>query len=191
VLGDGALEGAVTPLGNPVYKYVDGTKVLDLANTIHIDWGAFISAIINFFIIAFVLFSIVKIMNGLREGNEKLSQEINKGKLTKAQKKELKANGINRRDKVAVKAYFDKKAEEAKRAEEEAKREAEEKARQERLANPTTEDLLKQIKELLITLSTPKEDDKTSPEGEQADESSSAEEQPKAEGDKAEETKET
>ena len=184
VLGDGALEGAVTILGTPVMK--DG--VVDLANTIHIDWGAFISAIINFFIIAFVLFSIVKVMNGIREGNEKLTQELNKGKLTKAQKKELKANGINRRDKVAVKAYFDKKAEEAKRAEEEAKREAEEKARQERLANPTTEDLLKQIKELLITLSTPKEDDATSPEGEQADESATAE-QPKEEGEKAEEVK--
>ena len=65
------------------------------------------------------------------------------------QKKELKANGVNRKDKEAVKAYFDAKEAEAKaKAEQEAK-EAEEKAKADRLANPTTEDLLKDIKELL------------------------------------------
>mgnify|MGYP000831633969 CR=1 FL=1 len=41
--------------------YVDGQ--IDLANSIYIDWGAFINAIINFLIIAFVLFCIVKGLN--------------------------------------------------------------------------------------------------------------------------------
>ena len=40
---------------------VDG--VVDLANSIYIDWGAFINAIINFFLIAFVLFVLVKVIN--------------------------------------------------------------------------------------------------------------------------------
>ena len=34
---------------------------LDLAQSIYIDWGAFINAIINFLLIAIVLFSIVKL----------------------------------------------------------------------------------------------------------------------------------
>jgi large conductance mechanosensitive channel len=145
VLGDGALEGAVTILGTPVIK--DG--VVDLANTIHIDWGAFISSIINFFLIAIVLFSIVKIMNKIKEGNDKLNEQLQKGILTKEQKKELKALGIKVTDKKAVDEYFAKKKEELRLAEEQAKIEAEEKAKAERLANPTTEDLLKDIKKLL------------------------------------------
>ena len=53
--------------------------------------------------------------------------------------------GIKRSDKAAVAAYY---AEKAKQAEEE-KKAAEEKARLDRLANPTTEDLLKEIRDLL------------------------------------------
>lgn len=144
VLGSDGLEGAVTMLSP---AYTDGA--LDLAKSIYIDWGAFISAIINFFIIAFVLFSIVKIMNKIREGNDKIEKKLRKYKLTKEQKKELKELGINRFDKNAVKEYLDKKAEEKAQAEEQAKKEAEEKAKADRLANPTTEDLLKKVVEIL------------------------------------------
>ena len=65
------------------------------------------------------------------------------------QKKELKLAGIKRTDREAVKEYFDRQAEVKAAAEAEAKRIADEKALADRLANPTTEDLLKQIKELL------------------------------------------
>ena len=62
-----------------------------------------------------------------------------------ADKKEMKARGIKLRDKEAVKAYFDEKAKEA-----EAKRLAEEEqARKEKEENPTTEELLKQIRDIL------------------------------------------
>ena len=144
ILGDNGLESAVTILSK---GYTDGT--FDLAKSIYIDWGAFISAIINFFIIAFVLFSIVKIMNKIREGNDQIEKKLSKYKLTKEQKKELKELGINRFDKSAVKEYLDKKAEEKAQAEEQAKKEAEEKAKADRLANPTTEDLLKKVVEIL------------------------------------------
>ena len=127
------------------------TSEIDLTNSIYIDWGSFINAIINFFLIAFVLFTIVKIINRVRENQQKLADEIRENKLTKAQKKELKALGIKRTDKAAVAAYFAKKAEDAKIAEEKAKAEAEEKARLEREANPTTEDLLKKIIALIET----------------------------------------
>lgn len=117
-----------------------GEVVPDLANSIYIDWGAFINAIINFLLIALVLFCIVKFFNKLREGNTKMKKAM-KGKATKEDKIAMKKMGIRRNDKVAVQAYFDAKAQ--KEAEEKAA--AEEKARLDREANPTTEDLLKKI----------------------------------------------
>lgn len=121
---------------------VIGTETVpDLAQSIYIDWGAFINAVLNFFLIAIVLFTIVKIINRLREDGKKLAD----GKLTSEQRKELKANGIKWTDKDAVEAYFTEKkrlADEAAAAAAEAEAE---KARLEREANPTTEDLLKQI----------------------------------------------
>ena len=140
VLGSNGLEGAVTMLSE---GYTDG--VLDLTKSIYIDWGAFISSIINFLLVAFVLFTIVRVMNRIRENNDKLEKVLKKNKLTKAQRKELKALGISLLDRDAVKDYLDKKAQEKAQAEEKAKLEAEEKAKADRLANPTTEDLLKQI----------------------------------------------
>ena len=147
ILGADSLSKIYTPLGGWVYKDIvdEAGNIIgqepDLANSIYIDWGSFINAIINFILIAFVLFCIVKFINKLKEEGE----EAKAGKLTKAQKAELKANGIKRRDKAAVAAYFAKKEEEAKLAAEEAKKAEEEKARLEREANPTTEDLLKKI----------------------------------------------
>lgn len=125
---------------------VIGTEmVLDLTQSIYIDWGSFINAVINFFLIALVLFTIVKLINKLREERKELNEKLVDGKLTKDQKKELKANGIKRSDKAAVAAYFaekQRKADEAAAAQAAADAEA---ARLEREANPTTEDLLKQI----------------------------------------------
>ena len=57
--GQAGLESAYTVL-HGVYT---AEGALDLANSIYIDWGAFISAIINFLLIAFVVFTIVKVIN--------------------------------------------------------------------------------------------------------------------------------
>ena len=123
---------------------VIGTEV-DLPNSIYIDWGSFINAVINFFLVAIVLFTIVKIFNKFREEHKEFSEMLAKGRLTKAQKQELKEKGINKYDRIAVGIYFAEK----KKAEEEAAAakaaEEAEAARLEREANPTTEDLLKQI----------------------------------------------
>lgn len=126
-----------------------GNKVIDTANSIFIDWGAFITAIINFILIAFVLFMIVRTINRVAEANKKLKEDVVKSTLTKADRKELKANGIDKKDKAAVSAYFAQKKIKEDAEQEKAKAEAEEKAKAERLANPTTEDLLKDIKALL------------------------------------------
>ena len=123
----------------------DADGVLDLTQSIYIDWGAFINAVINFFLVAFVLFSIVKIFNRLREGRNKWADMLEQGKLTKADKAELKARGVKLVDIIAVNAYIEEKRARIA-AEAAAKAEAEkEAARLEREANPTTEDLLKQI----------------------------------------------
>ena len=145
LIGKDGLSGAITPLSMVTKE--DGTY--DLANSIFIDWGSFISAIINFFLIAIVLFTIVKTINKVKERNEQFHKEFDDKYLDRHERKELKAAGIKLTDRDAVKKYFDdkKKAAEEKAAEE--KRIADEKALAERLANPTTEDLLKSIKELL------------------------------------------
>ena len=145
VFGNGALEDAYTFLGEPVY--VDG--VIDLTQSIYIDWGAFINAIINFFLIAFVLFVIVKVINSVRDGHKKLAEEIRDDIPTKEEKREMKKLGIKLHDREAVKAYFDEKARKEAEAKAAAEAEAAEKARLERLANPTTEDILKEILEAL------------------------------------------
>ena len=130
--------------------YTDDTKtVIDLANSIYIDWGAFINAIINFLLIALVLFTIVRIINNMKEGNSKFKDAMGKLYLDKNERKELKEAGISLRDKDAIKAFYEEKAKKEAEAEEEAKRLAEEQAKADRLANPTTEDLLKEIRDLL------------------------------------------
>jgi len=151
ILGKGSLSEVYTFLGTPTYKTaVDGvTQVVDLANSFYIDWGSLINAVINFLLIAIVLFSIVKIINTVKEKNEKLKAEIGKGYLDREERKELKAAGIKLSDRAAVKAFFEEKEKAAAAAAEQAKKLEEEKAAAERLANPTTEDLLKAIKELL------------------------------------------
>ncbi|MBQ7358115.1 MAG: large conductance mechanosensitive channel protein MscL [Clostridia bacterium] len=125
-------------------EVVTGQEI-DLANSIYIDWGSFINAIINFILIALVLFIIVRTINNMKDKGEKAK----KTKLTKEQKKELKAAGVKRRDKAAVAAYFAEKERLAAEAQAKADAEAAEAARLEREANPTAEDLLKKIVVLL------------------------------------------
>ena len=114
---------------------------IDLAQSIYIDWGSFINAVLNFFITACVLFTIVKFINKAREGQEKLEKK----RFSRAQKKELRKNGIKPYRIEEGRAYFAEKkrlADEAAAAEAAALAEA---ARKDREANPTAEDLLKLI----------------------------------------------
>lgn len=161
VIGKDGLSGAITML-SPAYKSVeklaeDGTvmvdeagntimeQIIDLANSIYIDWGAFISAIINFILIAVVLFVIVKIINSIHASHDKMVNLVVNGKVSKEEKKEMKAQGLDFRSEADVEVYRAQKAKEA----EEAQRLANEAAALDRLNNPTTEDLLKDIRELL------------------------------------------
>ena len=148
ILGKDALSGLYTYLGDPVYKTTVNeagetiiTKEIDLANSFYIDWGAFILAIINFLIVALVLFCIVKTINSIRENSDNL--EARSKKFNKEDREAMKAQGIKLTRKN-IKAYIDEKDAKAK-AEADAKAKA--KAEADRIANPTTEDLLKAILE--------------------------------------------
>ena len=143
ILGADGLNGIFTYLKKVFVVDANGvvTDEIDLANSIYIDWGSFINAIINFFLIAFVLFTIVKIINRVREGGKKIENSAFDGIPSKADRKEMKKRGINFKDAQAVATYYAEKAE----AEAAAKAAAAEKARLDREANPTTEDLLKKI----------------------------------------------
>jgi large conductance mechanosensitive channel len=127
------------------YTEEDGVKTIDLAKSIYIDWGAFLTAIINFLLIALILFVIVKIFNTVKANNEKLLAGIVSKKLTKEDIKELKSRGVKLTDKAGVEAYRAEKQAKADAEKEAKKKEEEEKAAAERLANPTAEDLLKDI----------------------------------------------
>ena len=70
--GEDGLQGAYTFLTK---KYVEGTTEIDLASSIYIDWGAFITAIINFLLIALVLFIIIKMINGAKNRMEALKKK--------------------------------------------------------------------------------------------------------------------
>ncbi|MBO7149552.1 MAG: large conductance mechanosensitive channel protein MscL [Clostridia bacterium] len=151
ILGENSLSNMFTYLKWVEAKDANGVGLgtVDLANSIYIDWGSLINAIINFLLIAFVLFSIVKIINRVKEKNEEMQADIKKNKLTKEDKKILKQRGIKRFDRDKVKAYLEERDAIRKAEEEKAKQEAEEKAKKDRLENPTVEDLLKDIRKLL------------------------------------------
>ena len=120
---------------------VTGEVSVDLANSIYIDWGALITAIIDFLIIALVIFTIVRIINKSRDFMKKTAADIDKAYPDKRERKILKERGINLRDRKAVKEgllQLIKEEEEAKAAAEAAKP-----------APEKTEDILKDIRALL------------------------------------------
>ena len=84
--GKGGLEAARTILGDPVYMETEVggqiVKQIDWAKTNFIDWGAFISAVINFLLVALILFIIIKVINSVHrkgvEAKEKLEAKMKK-----------------------------------------------------------------------------------------------------------------
>lgn len=134
---------------NEAGEIIGVKAVPDLTQSIYIDWGSFISAVLNFFIVAFVLFTIVKIINKVREDHKELNEYIESRRITAEDRAKMKELGINRFDAKAIDAYIDERNKLAReKAEAEAREKAlaaEEAARLEREQNPTAEDLLKLI----------------------------------------------
>ena len=122
-MGGNGLESAYTYL-KVVY---DADGAIDMTKSIYIDWGAFITAIINFFLIALVLFVIIKVMMNAKGYVNKAV----KAYPTRAERKELKANGVNFKDRKEVLKATEELRESKKAAPAPAK--------------PTQEELLSQI----------------------------------------------
>lgn len=142
-----ALASAYTIL-SPAYTVdAEGKQVLDLANSIFIDWGGLVSAIINFLLIALVLFIIVRTFNRFKEINQSATERLkNKKKLSPKEKALLEEQA---KKEAEEKALAEQKAAEEKaladqKAAEEAKKIADKEAREE-----NTEKLLTEIRDLL------------------------------------------
>lgn len=82
------LEAARTILGEAFYTVDDlGQKVVDWSKTNYIDWGAFIGAIINFLLVALILFCIVKAINNVRKAGLEAKAKIEAKKDPKEEEK--------------------------------------------------------------------------------------------------------
>lgn len=119
----------------------NATATLDMTKSIFIDWGAFISAIINFLLVAIVLFLIVRMFNKIKDaGNEVKGAVSKQSPFSKQQLKEFRKQGKTRREIRAL--------EEQRRAQLlEEQRLAEEQAKQN--APKTQEQLLQEIVTIL------------------------------------------
>lgn len=124
VLGKDSLNEIYTFLGEPAMKQVEVTDAngvvtiteeIDLANSIYIDWGAFINAIINFILIAFVLFLIVRTINKINESSKRA-----KDKMARIEYKQQHGIKLSKKEKTLLAEVEAKKAEEARIAAEEA-----------------------------------------------------------------------
>ena len=94
IAGKDGLEAARTILGEPVYHWVSVieevagepketlVKEIDWSKTNYIDWGAFITAVINFLLVALILFIIIKVINNVHKKGVEA-----KAKLTKKEEK--------------------------------------------------------------------------------------------------------
>ncbi len=161
------LEGAVTFLSrvykSETYTYLSAAGeelqgiryVIDMDKSLYIDWGGIISAVINFLIVAFVLFMIIRTINKFNENRDGLISNV---KLARNERKEIKK--IAKTQSVSMEtaraiyaqqimdAAEEKAAAEAKAAEEAAAKAAEEARIAEEKAMANTR-LLEEIRDLL------------------------------------------
>lgn len=131
----GDLNGLITML---VAKDANGVvtadpALIDLSKSVYIDWGAFIMAVINFLLTAFILFLIIKAINAIRDGGKTLKSY----QFTAEEKAEMKEKGL--------------KPKQMRKLLDERKAEADAKAAADAEANEpeTTEQILAEIRELL------------------------------------------
>ncbi|MBE7076470.1 MAG: large conductance mechanosensitive channel protein MscL [Clostridiales bacterium] len=131
------------------YEWVDGVKNV----TLSWKYGNFIQTIIDFLIIALSVFVMVKVVNTSREKLKELNEflELQTKKEVKLEKKavKLKAKEEGRKFKEVWAEHEDMKKKEAEEKAKILEEEKKQKELQDRLNNPTQEDLLKEIRDLL------------------------------------------
>jgi large conductance mechanosensitive channel len=139
--GKDGIGGLITML-RPVYTTAvneNGIEetIIDLTNSIYIDWGTFINKIIDFLLIALVLFIIIKVFMSLQNARNNIDEKAKK-----------------RAEKLAAKYKKQGLSEEeaASKAQEEVA------AAPAEPAKPTTEELLAEIRDLLAANNSNKTD---------------------------------
>ena len=117
--------------------YIDdgmGNRVLDMENSLVINWGTLIQAVLDFILIAIVVFAIVKIINTIRDAGTRLGAQAKREKELRKRTKKFVKQGMAA-DEARAKAEAELLTEEAPAPEEPPK--------------PTTEELLAEIRDLL------------------------------------------
>lgn len=117
--------------------YIDdgmGNQVLDIENSLVINRGTLIQAVLDFILIAIVVFAIVKIINTIRDAGTKLGTKAGRDKELRKRAKKFVKQGMAA-DEARAKAEAELLAEEAPAPEGPPK--------------PTTEELLAEIRDLL------------------------------------------
>lgn len=137
--------GFITML-KPVYK--EGETVPDMTASIYIDWGTFIMKIIDFLLIAVVLFIIIKVFMGLQNARNEFKSE-------EAKTDRKRAKAIMKEKKISYLDAMDQVKAEKEAAAAAAAAEAEEAAKNAPAPAPTTEELLTQIRDLLAAQNKP------------------------------------
>ena len=112
ILGTDSLSEVYTFLTTAYTTDETGAQVIDLANSIYIDWGTFINAIINFLLIAIVLFLIIKALMRVQkmrdeakaaiEEAQKKAEEEKAAKKTAEEETSAAAAGVSAADATAA-----------------------------------------------------------------------------------------
>ena len=138
------------------WEMVDGVKVVTLSWA----YGNFLQTVIDFFIIAMSVFIMVKVVNASRKKFKEMEDVIieQSKKEVRAERKalKLKAKQENRPFKEVLKEYEEEKAKQQAELKAHLEKEKAEKEAEERTKNPTQEDLLKEIRDLLKAQNTSK-----------------------------------
>ena len=90
-VGDMELSEIVTIL-KPVYQVAeDGTvtNTLDMTKSIILNWGTLIQAIIDFLLVALVLFTILKVFNYIKDKKEALAEKLKKKEVVEEVQEEV------------------------------------------------------------------------------------------------------
>ena len=90
ILGTDSLSEVYTFLTTAYTTDETGAQVIDLANSIYIDWGTFINAIINFLLIAIVLFLIIKALMRVQKMKDEAKAAIEEAKKKAEEEKAAK-----------------------------------------------------------------------------------------------------
>jgi large conductance mechanosensitive channel len=138
--GKDGINGVITVLQAVYTTDADGTQILDMTNSIYIDWGTFINKIIDFILIALVLFVIIKVFMGLQKARADIDSKA-KAKAEKLAAK-YKKQGLSEEEANAKASAEVAPAEPAAPAEP---------------PKPTTEELLTEIRDLLAANKSNKE----------------------------------